>query len=507
MQLLPFIQKHRGGIVLLVLLFPLCFSGIRNNHDWGDDFAQYIHQAKKISEAKSALETGYLFNPKYSMLGPKAYPAGFPLLLAPVYAIFGNNITVFNIYISLWLIVAGFIWYLVLRRYHSELVAVLLSLIWCWHPWTMYFKTEVVADIPFTALLGALVLMHQRGFMQFDKANRKLSLLKAISMGLVAGFLLAIKMQGLAIIAAVFAFTVVSNILNLKEPFEPKNKLYTNPVTVLIVGFLSCFTIINYLVSGIRLSDLLSYSNNFSGEPIWVSVRENLNYYTFLVQDFFQRSKPTWKVFPLLTQALVLAICFIGLIKQIVHKRPLLLWVFAAYMGLLLVYPYRGSGFRFLLPVAPIILHFGVVGFKSINWGFSLPKKAWAIGLTLILLLQFLPEQVSAIKTAKNNFAGPQEKESDEAFAFIKQNTPIEAVILFKKPRALALYTYRKSFAINPADSSFRDDIESYTTDYILIHSELSSDTERQYAENHPEKWRKIWHNTKFTLYAKNTGK
>lgn len=505
MQLPPFIQKHKGGIVLLILLFPLCFSGIRNNHDWGDDFAQYIHQAKKITEGKSALSTGYIFNPKYSMLGPKAYPAGFPLLLVPVYAIFGNDITVFNIYISLWLIVAGFIWYLVLRRHHSELVAVLLSLIWCWHPWTLYFKTEIVADIPFTALLGALVLMYQRGFMQYDKENRKASLVQAISMGVVAGFLLAIKMQGLAIIAAVFAFTVLNNILNLKEPFEPKNKLYTNPVTVLIVGFLTCFTLINYLISGIRLSDLLSYSNNFSGEPILVSIRENLNYYTYLVQDFFQRSKPNWQVFPLLTQALVLAICFIGLIKQVVHKRPLLLWVFVAYIGLLLVYPYRGSGFRFLLPVAPIILHFAVEGFKSINWGFNLPKKAWATGLTLILLLQFLPEQVSAIKTAKNNFAGPQEKESVEAFAFINQNIPKDAVILFKKPRALALYTQRKSFAINPADRSFKEDIESYKTDFILLHKELSFDTERQYTENHPEMWNEIWRNTKFTLYSKST--
>lgn len=505
MQLKSFIQKHKGGIVLLVLLFPLCFAGIRNNHDWGDDFAQYINQAKSITEGKSALATGYIFNPKYSMLGPKAYPAGFPLFLSPVYALFGNNITVFNIYISLWLIVAGFIWYLVLRRYHSELVAILLSLIWCWHPWVLEFKTEVVADIPFTALLGALVLMHQQGFMQYDKENRKVSLLKAVAMGLVAGFLLAIKMQGLAIIAAVFAFTVVSNIINLKAPYEPKNKLYTNPVTVLIVGFITCFTVINYLIGGIRLSDLLSYGNNFSGEPILVSIRENLNYYTYLVQDFFQRSKPTWKVFPLLTQALVLAVCVIGLIKQVIRKRPLLLWVFAAYIGLLLIYPYRGSGFRFLLPVAPIILHFTVEGFKSINWGFNLPKKVWAIGLALILLLQFLPEQVSAIKTSKNNFAGPQEKESVEAFDFITRNTPKDAVILFKKPRVLALYTQRKSFAINPADSAFKDDIKNYKTDYILLHTELSSDTERQYTENHPEKWREIWHNSKFTLYGKST--
>jgi len=501
-QITQFIQRHRGGIVLLILLFPLCFSGIRQNHDWGDDFAQYIHQAQCITEGQSTLETGYLYNKSYAMLGPKAYPAGFPLLLSPVYAVFGNNITVFNIYISLWLILAGFIWYLVLRRYHSELVAVLLSLIWCWHPWVLEFKTEVVADIPFTALLGVLVLLHQRGFMRYQTENRKASLLKATIMGLVAGLLVAVKMQGWAVIVALFAFTVLNSGIGLRRPYSAKAALFPL-IIVVVVSLFTCFILINYGIGRVGLSDILSYNNNFLGESIWVSIRENLNYYTLLVQDFFQRSKPTWKVFPLLTQALVLALCSIGLLKQVAHKRPLLLWVFTAYIGLLLVYPYRGSGFRFLLPVAPIILHFATQGFKSINWGFVLPAKVWAVGLTLILLLQFLPEQVAAIKTAKNNFAGTQEQESIEAFNFIAQNTPKQAVILFKKPRALALYTQRKSFAVHPADSNVEDDIKRFKANYILIHTEISPDMEREYAKNHPQKWSSIWHNSKFILYAK----
>jgi hypothetical protein len=66
--------------------------------------------------------------------------------------------------------------------------------------------------------------------------------------------------------------------------------------------------------------------------------------------------------------------------------------------------------------MAPIILHFAVEGFKSINWGFNLPKKVWAIGLKLILLLQFLPEQVSAIKTAKKQLCRPSRKRECRGF-------------------------------------------------------------------------------------------
>lgn len=505
MKLVPFIQRHRSGLAVLVLLLPLCFVGIRTHHDWGDDFAQYINQARCITEGKSAKETGYTYNTNNPMLGPAAYPGGFPLLLSPVYAVFGNNIAVFNIYVSLWLVFAGFIWYLVLRKNHNELTSVLAVVIMAWHPWVLEFKAEIMSEIPFMALTGLLLLMYQRGFMQYNKPKATQSFVKALSMGIVAGLLLAIRLPGLAMIAAIFAYDFWANINN-KDAIK-KPGIYANAVVVLIVGFITCFPIINYLISGIGLSELFTYGSNFKGEPILTTVRENLAYYTWLVQDFFQRSKPTWKVFPLLTQALILALCVIGIVRQTAKNRPLLLWVFGAYMVLLLVYPYRGSGFRFLLPVAPILLHFAIEGFKSIQWGFKLNTKIWALGLSILLILQFLPEQILAIKTARNHFAGPQEKESLEAFAYIKHFTPQNAVVVFVKPRALALYANRKAFANHRADSiSILQDMARFSPTYILIHNEISDANVKQYVANRPSEWVVKWHNNKFTLYVKTRG-
>lgn len=502
MKLVPFIQRHRGGLAVLVLLLPLCFVGIRTHHDWGDDFAQYINQAKCIRIGEPASETGYIYNTNNPMLGPAAYPGGFPLLLSPVYVLFGNNIAVFNIYISLWLVFAGLIWYLVLRKYHNELTSVLVVVLIAWHPWVLEFKAEIMSEIPFMALTGLLLLMYQRGFMQYNKPKAKQSFVKALSMGIVAGLLLAIRLPGLAIIAAIFAYDFWANINN--NEIIKKPGIYANAVIVLIVGFITCFPIINYFISGIGFSELFTYSSNFKGEPILTTLQENLAYYTWLVQDFFQRSKPTWKVFPLLTQALVLALCVIGIVRQTVKNRPLLLWVFGAYMVLLLIYPYRGSGFRFLLPVAPIILHFAIEGFKSIQWGFKLNTKIWAIGLSILLIFQFLPEQILAIKNAPNHFAGPQEKESVEAFAYIKQQIPKDAVIVFAKPRALALYTGCKAFANHRADSvSILQDMERFSPTHILIHTEISDGNIKQYIAQNPTKWMVKWQNNKFTLYVK----
>lgn len=501
----PFIQKHRGGLILLVFLLPLCFAGIRTHHDWGDDFAQYINQARCITKGEPVSHTGYIYNPHNPMLGPAAYPGGFPLLLSPVYALFGNNIVAFNVYLSLWLILAGFIWYMVLRRYHSEWVSVALSVLWCWHPWVLEYKTEVMAEIPFTALLGLLILLYKRGFMRYDEEKRRESLLKALTLGIVAGLLVAVRLNGIVIVVALYAFEVWQNIWHLKPPFEPKNKLYTSAATALITAFIVCFVLIDYLISGIRTNDLLTYGSNFSGEPLLVRIRENLGYYTMLVQDFFQRSKPEWKLFPLLTQAFLLALACVGIIKDVVLKRSFLLWAFTAYMALLIVYPYRGGGLRFLLPVLPIILHYAAQGFKSIHWGFTMPVKTTTVVLSLVILLQFLPEQLSAIKNAKNNFAGPQQPESTEAFAHIKANTPANAVFLFKKPRALALYAERKAFATHPTDTAlFLQDIAALSPAYILTHTDLQDVATQNYLTAHQHQWDSIWGNNKFTLYAKN---
>lgn len=502
MKLHPFIKRHRGGLVLLVLLLPLCFAGIRTHHDWGDDFAQYINQAKCIRAGEPASETGYIYNDNNPLLGPAAYPGGFPLLLSPVYLLVGDEVPIWNVYLSLWLVAGGFIWYMVLRRYHSELVAVLLSVLWCWHPWVLEFKSEVMSEIPFTAITGLLILMYQREFMMYDKPNAGRSFIRALAMGVTAGLLVAIRMQGLVVVAALFAYDFWQTITSDNK--WKKDGGYANAVIVLVVGFITCFPLINYLLSGIGLKDLLTYGSNFSGEPLLTTLRENLNYYTWLVQDFFQRTKPTWKVFPLITQALVLALCFIGIFNKTLKNRPLLLWVFGGYMALLLIYPYRGSGFRFLLPVAPIILHFAVEGFKSIQWSFTLNKKVWAIGLSLILLLQFLPEQALAIKTAKNHFAGPQETESREAFLQIRYRTPDTATILFVKPRALAYYTGRKSFANHRSDSAgMVKDVERFKPGYILIHAEISDEVVKHYVANHTTEWMQVWGNDKFKLYKR----
>src|SRR4030067_807201 len=89
------ISKSKGeqiGVILLILAIGLFyFMTIRDGHDWGGDFAMYIHHAKNIVEGEKYSDTGYVYNPD-NPISPRTYPPIFPILLTPVYKLYGLDL-------------------------------------------------------------------------------------------------------------------------------------------------------------------------------------------------------------------------------------------------------------------------------------------------------------------------------------------------------------------------------------------------------------------------------
>src|SRR5512134_1998673 len=77
-------------IILISIVIGACT--LTRGHQWGDDFAWYILQAKSIvtGTTDEFMEVSAFTNYESTThLGPLAYPWGYPLILAPVYALNG----------------------------------------------------------------------------------------------------------------------------------------------------------------------------------------------------------------------------------------------------------------------------------------------------------------------------------------------------------------------------------------------------------------------------------
>ena len=67
------------SLIILINIFTL-----KQGHNWGEDFSQYIIHAQNIISSK-AYGSGIMVD------APVIYPPGYPLLLAPIIKVFGIN--------------------------------------------------------------------------------------------------------------------------------------------------------------------------------------------------------------------------------------------------------------------------------------------------------------------------------------------------------------------------------------------------------------------------------
>ena len=81
-------------IIIFIATFIMIVSSFTHGHGWGDDFASYILQAKSILSGSTAdfyEKNSFTILNSSIILGPVAYPWGYPLILSFVYAVFGLN--------------------------------------------------------------------------------------------------------------------------------------------------------------------------------------------------------------------------------------------------------------------------------------------------------------------------------------------------------------------------------------------------------------------------------
>jgi hypothetical protein len=153
------------AIILISMITGACT--LTRGHQWGDDFAWYILQAKSIVDGTmdEFMEVSAFTNYQSTThLGPLAYPWGYPLILVPIYGI--KNIHPLALKLPGLFFYAGFLvcLYLFAKDRFTRIESLLFVSLFAFNPLLLRFLDQILSDIPFLFFSTlALWLMVQEG--------------------------------------------------------------------------------------------------------------------------------------------------------------------------------------------------------------------------------------------------------------------------------------------------------------------------------------------------------
>ncbi len=479
------VKKIGLPALVLVLLFPLLFINIKNSHDWGDDFAQYIHQARNILIGESQNNTGYVYNENY-FVGPKAYPAGFPILMAGFSRCGNDSLKGLNRLVSFCWVMACFVGFLFLRKRFSYLTALLATLIIAYNPMMVSYKAEILSDLPFAffSLLSLYLI---------DKEEK---LWLSILIGILIAYTAHIRSIGLILVAIFIAY----KLLHTRKTSE------ANPYKFLIIS-LSSFVLVYFGIKLIFPCET-NYPDLFSSDGAWTNLNKQTSYNIDWLDNFLDSYEiKNYYYISVIASSALIAFSFIGLIKLWKTERTSPVFMYTiAYITVIITFPYGDAGLRFLFPLLPLIFLFAIEGMKISFGALNMRGSRLAVAFGALVLFSY-HEQIEKIVENKDTVVeGPQKPSAQKMFEYINRNLEAGKVVQFDKPRALALYTPMRGVAINPQqkDLEIKKEIIKFNIDYILTDDIFTDQLIRNFANSDTSYCKKIYEVEELHLYKLN---
>jgi Dolichyl-phosphate-mannose-protein mannosyltransferase len=479
-------RNGRGGQVAIVLTLILAtgvfyLATIRAGHIWGDDFAMYIHHAKNLAYGNAYADTGYIYNPHYPDIGPRAYPPLFPLLLAPVYRIMGLDLGAMKALNILVFLVFLFFIYLLFRPDlpFSYVLAILAVL--AFNPFIWILKDQVISDFLFLLLM---VLT----FHAVSKYSERPSVRASFAVAVCIALSFACRTIGFLFLPCVLLYDLIRF-----------RKLVF--ATVRTVGLTLAF----------MAPQMIGFSGNGSHssytdqlQRITLSAALN-NVRMYLWLNYRELWWNGYSPFPALLICSTLGILGLYGYVQRLRSRLTVVEIFVpAYAILIVILWSRDQDSRLLIPLVPFWLFYVALGLREIGKyrGRTL-ERAMA---SVLLLLVFGSFAGAYSRTEYGPFAqGLGDSRFTDLSEYIKTATAKESVFLFAKPRLLALVTGRRASGYQ--DPLKQDELWDYCSE-IGVNYIISSDTfdrDRHILEPfvaaHRDRIEEIYHNTEFHLY------
>jgi hypothetical protein len=494
---------------LLVLAFAALLAAVAAfhlvnmtaDHPWNGDFALYLMHAQNIVEGHPYAETPYVMNPVNNNPSPRAYPPGFPLLLAPVYALFGHAIIPMKVFVIMVFVVGlGLFAYLFRDEWPATYSLGLIAVLG-FNPYLGAFMSEVVSDLPF-------LLFTACSFIAWQSISSRPSVYYQAVLAILTGLLLyfAVLIRSLGVVLP--ASLLVYELLDRRRPSRG------TVISLSVFGFAFA---VQTLVSTASGGTAASTGVEYYGGLVQYSILDRLSglagavgysIYTYseMLGDFIWNANPIPLpdiVYPLLETLKVLTVLLViaGWAYH-VRTRFSVFDVFTPlyFMALL---PWNFHWVRYLIPILPFCTFYVLYAFYGVQ-----RRLGWKQPLLLVGTLCALTVVYGwRLTHAPSNDATPDalSPETKRMYDYVERNTSPDALIVFGKPRFIALYTGRRS--VRWFERETEDDLLTYFSragvDYVMTGPppvNQERDPLKRLVEHHTSCFKAVYGSTHFTL-------
>jgi hypothetical protein len=510
------------GIVLVgtVLLWMYVTVHTRG-HDWGDDFALYIGQARGLvrgTVAQVVTDNRYsVQNSGTTTFSAYVYPWGFPILLAPWYLMFGIDYAKFKLLEALCLVGAVLAFRHLLKARLPAVPSWALAALIGLSPAFAIWSDTVTSDIPslMFVMLGFLALDRLRRLEQFESER----LAPLIAAGALFGWCFSIRREAIGLLLALGALHAVHVLRTFvrERTVASVRGLRWKSLAAPYVGFVM-------VVGGLQLALPSAFENQTPGGGRQ-RIRTNLEWYRSGLGDQLGLHTSTtgrsvafgtggWS-HHLLTMLLVLAV--VGAVGCLLayRGRDVPLVVFGlSWIATVATQPYHDS--RYLFTVTPLVAYFAYQGVPVVIAGaLGAIRRATDRSLAgftraapYVSLVLFLPlvqsnwadmhHAIDFHRAHQYYQEGPETRVSQEMFQAIMDCTRGDSVIVFARARAMTLYTGRRAIQTQDNDQAVQ------RGDYLMLNNSDVNYSEPSIDQDNAVDYglERVWHNSSWSLYA-----
>jgi hypothetical protein len=454
-------------LLIIVVSTLINVVTLEKGHYWGDDFALYIAQAKSLVEGNpdivSSQNTFAMSHSSYP-IGPNLVPWGFPILLSPIYAIYGLDLIVLKIpgliLFELSLIVMFFIFF----RKLDTLLTLLLVASFALNPFFILLNDNINSDTSYLFFSLLTILAIQKNVVEKDPSDY--TVISFFMIGFLIFLSYSMRIVGTNLIILLVQVYLIKIIRTHGRNFIRyilTDQFFWLPLIV--------FSIFQTFIDILLPSGTNSYFLYLP--PInLTSIKRQIYYYFTIPSEFF---KP---YFPSLIYVSTIPFALLGFKNNFNINYLYLIYSFITF-SILVIIPYPG-GLRYMLPILPFYIYFFCVGLYNSLKCFSIPlfRSTFSFSLSYIFMISIVcllashSIWVASIVYDKNYVVdGPFTEVSLEMFNFIVNYTKKTDIIVFFKPRVLRLLTGRQSIML----TSFSQLTES-GSHYLVIRKSKGSD-------------------------------